>query len=130
MKSRASLQVMEQLAMIAVFALAASLCLQAYAAAYRTSLDVLDRDRAEAMADGLVRAFRSGREVPLDGPKAGADFLGNYDENWEPDADGRTSVRVTWTDGPRYAGADVAICGRDGTELASRSAVWPVSRER
>lgn len=58
MKSKAPLAMMEQIVMLAVFALAAALCLQAFVKSDRMSKDSEARDRAMTLCQSAAEAVR------------------------------------------------------------------------
>ena len=60
MKSKASLLLMEQLVMLLVFALAAALCLQAFAKAEVISAETARRDRAVVLARNAAELLKAG----------------------------------------------------------------------
>ena len=60
MKSKASLLLMEQLVMILVFALAAALCLEAFAKAEMISAETHRRDRAVVLARNAAELLKAG----------------------------------------------------------------------
>lgn len=59
MKNRASLVLMEQLVMILVFALAAALCLQAFAGADQISRETARRDQAVVLAQNGAETLKA-----------------------------------------------------------------------
>ena len=59
MKSKVSLQLMEQLVMILVFALAAALCLQVFAKTGEISEETARRDRAVTLAANAAETLKS-----------------------------------------------------------------------
>ena len=59
MKSKVSLQLMEQLVMILVFALAAAMCLQVFAGAGEISEETAHRDRAVILAANAAEILRA-----------------------------------------------------------------------
>ena len=59
MKSKASLQLMEQLVMILVFAVAAALCLQVFAKSREISLETAHRDRAVALGRNAAEVLKA-----------------------------------------------------------------------
>lgn len=67
MKSRASLQLMEQLIMILVFALAAALCLQVFGKAAEISRQTACQDAAVLVARNAVETYKAGMN-PHDTP--------------------------------------------------------------
>lgn len=61
MKGKTHLVLLEQIVMLAVFALAAALCLRAFALADRLSRENMVRDRAVLLAQNTAEVCRSGR---------------------------------------------------------------------
>ena len=59
MKSKASLQLMEQLVMILVFAVAAALCLQVFARSREISLETARRDQAVALGRNAAELLKA-----------------------------------------------------------------------
>ena len=59
MKSKASLQLMEQLVMILVFAVAAALCLQVFAKSREISLETAHRDQAVALGRNAAELLKA-----------------------------------------------------------------------
>ena len=59
MKSKASLQLMEQLVMILVFAVAAALCLQVFAKSREISLETAHRDQAVALGRNAAQLLKA-----------------------------------------------------------------------
>lgn len=72
MKSKAPLSLMEQLVMVLVFALAAALCVQAFAAAGKISRTGAARDQAVLLAQNAAEVYKA---CGGDGEKA-AELLG------------------------------------------------------
>ncbi len=64
-RGKTALLLMEQLVMLLIFALAATLCLQAFVYAHRLSLDVEARDRAAELAQSVAETLRhTGGDFP------------------------------------------------------------------
>lgn len=59
MKGKAPLALMEQLIMVLVFALAAALCIQAFAASNRISQKAADMDRAVQLAQSAAEIMKN-----------------------------------------------------------------------
>lgn len=59
MRSKASLQLMEQLVMILVFAVAAALCLEVFAKSREISLETAHRDRAVALGRNAAELLKA-----------------------------------------------------------------------
>lgn len=99
MKRKAPLSMMELMVMIAVFALSATLCLQAFVKSDRVSRRVEARDRASVLCQSVAEVIRHNggdigaalTKVNGDPPLQGSDLVWYeyYDENWkvtpEPD---------------------------------------------
>lgn len=98
MRSKAPLALMEQMVMLLVFALAAALCLQAFALSDRLSRREEARDRAVVLCQSAAETIRSCGGDMSEALSAAAEKLGgsyeqgilwlDYDENWEPIDDG------------------------------------------
>lgn len=93
MKSKAPLAMMEQIVMLAVFALAAALCLQAFVKSDQLSKDSEARDRAMTICQNLAEAVRSnggdagGALRSVAGQCLTTDegrYLAKFDRNWDP----------------------------------------------
>lgn len=88
MRSKAPLVLMEQLVMLLVFALAAALCVQAFALSEKTSARNAARDRAILEAQNAAEALK-GNDLEYFS-RMGADGNGtdgwyiSYDAQWEP----------------------------------------------
>jgi len=65
-KNRAILTLIEQLVMILVFALAAAICLRAFASASQISRDSADLDRAMVIAQNAAETIKATGELPED----------------------------------------------------------------
>lgn len=92
MKSKAPLILMEQMAMLLVFALAAALCLQAFVKSDSISSRARDRDKAVTLAQTVAETVRSMGGSPEQAIPAAAEKLGypggqptleqSFDEAW------------------------------------------------
>lgn len=125
MKDRTPLQLMEQVAMTAVFALCAAMCLQAFAAAYNISKRSQLREAACSLADAVCAASESGTGIAPEGTDAEV-FV---DAGGRPcDRDGACyKIVIRWNDvSPLPAASmDVDVTSPDGlVPYASRTAVW------
>ena len=126
MRSRAPLALMEQLVMVLVFALAAALCLRAFALADALSRQQETRDRAllacQQAAEELKLAAAAGQEVP------GQTLY--FDENWLalPSPEGAAYVLTAARQRapvPGLGRAEVSVCPAEGGEvLASLPVAW------
>lgn len=90
MRNRSLLPLMEQICMIAVFALAAALCLQGFTLANRISKNQMSKDRAVVMAQNAAEVLKS---VSGDfdeactiygGSHHGSNWYISYDGAWNP----------------------------------------------
>ncbi len=93
-RNKTALLLMEQLVMLLIFALAATVCLQAFVYAHRLSLDVEARDRAAELAQSVAETLRhTGGDFPgaarmLDAQQFDADSLRlELDADWAPAED-------------------------------------------
>lgn len=69
MKSRASLLLLEQLAMVLIFALTAAICMQAFVKADEISVHNIRQDRAVMLAQNAAELLKSGgtpEDIPRD----------------------------------------------------------------
>ena len=64
MRSKATLSLMELLVMVLVFALAAALCMQAFARAQAISLETMRRDEAVVLAQNGAELLKAGMTEP------------------------------------------------------------------
>ena len=64
MKSKASLTLMDLLVMVLVFALAAALCMQVFAAARAISVETIRQDEAVLLAQNGAELLKSGMAEP------------------------------------------------------------------
>lgn len=92
MKRKAPLSMMELMVMIAVFALSATLCLQAFVKSDRVSRRVEARDRASVLCQSVAEVIRhnggdlKGAMIQVNGTEPGQregfGWFAGYDENW------------------------------------------------
>jgi len=80
MKHRSSLVLVELLIMTAVFALAAALCLQAFAEADRISRDTLSRDKAVRICENTAEAIKIAGDTAAAAHALGA---GESESGWQ-----------------------------------------------
>lgn len=71
MKNRATLTLMELLLMVLVFALAAAVCLQLFAAAGRLSGEISRQDQAVLLAQNAAEALKAGVQPQSPDPDSG-----------------------------------------------------------
>lgn len=92
MRSKAPLALMEQMVMLAVFALAAALCLQAFVKSDALSKEAQARDHAVVLCQSAAEVIRStGGDFPAAAALLGASGEGDslllfYGEDWTPAA--------------------------------------------
>ncbi len=93
-RNKTALLLMEQLVMLLIFSLAATVCLQAFVYAHRLSSDVEARDRAAELAQNVAETLRhTGGDFPgaarmLDTQQFDADSLQlDLDADWAPAED-------------------------------------------
>lgn len=121
MKSKAPLALMEQMVMLLVFALAATLCLQAFLKSDEISKRVEERDRAVTLCQSVAEVIRSDGGKPDDALSGAAQKLGynydqgllweEYDKNWNSDSEGvyRLTAQEVPTDITGLYSARVAV---------------------
>ena len=81
MKNKTSLTLMEQVVMVMVFALAAAICLQAFALSSRVSRECEARDEAVLLAQNTVELLKYHAGSPEKALAAAAQSLGGSFEN-------------------------------------------------
>lgn len=121
MRSRAPLSLMEQMVMLAVFAVAAAVCLRVFVQSDQLSRESEARDRAALVCQNAAEVIRrTGRPA-----EAGGRY---YDENWAPasEAEGRyrLEVRALESGQPGLCQAAVSVCERDGRTLFELNIAW------
>lgn len=132
MRSRAPLLLMEQMVMLAVFALAAALCLQAFVKSDGLSRESEARDRAAVVCQSAAEVIRHGggdlaRAAETLGGQYGQGLLWlDYDEDWAPDPEGVYRLTAQGMPGemPGLCLARVAVEGEDGEVLFSINIAW------
>lgn len=121
MRSKAPLAMMEQIVMLAVFALAAALCLQAFVKSDKMSKDSEARDRAMTICQSAAEAVRnSGGDLEKAAELLGIPY-GAYAQE-EPDFSAHYSGDWTLSDTREYAyvlRAEPMDSGVDGLGKAS-----------
>lgn len=139
MREKTPLLLMEQVVMILVFALAAAVCLKAFALSYEISRESEAKDRAAIAAQNAAELMKhhggSAEEAlqaaaaELGGKISGKSCYINYDEGWNT-ADSQAAylleaTTADTTDG--LAGVEIRVldCGETGTEsLFSLTVLW------
>lgn len=127
MKNKTPLQLMEQIIMIGVFALAAALCLQAYALSHKISANMALQESAVHMADNLIESLRANTTPLLPDITPNAPFTADYDQDWELTTSNPTyHIVITWPDPGDLpvTQCNITITAPDNTEYVSRNAVW------
>lgn len=133
MRSKTPLALMEQLAMVLVFALAAAVCLQVFVLADQISRTCEARDRAVVAAQSAAETLkgyhgdyeRAARS--FGGTLENQQWLLNYDENWQQtEGNAAYCMTVTPTDSgqPLLGAAEIAVCDEDGEVLFDLSVAW------
>lgn len=133
MKNRTSLVLMEQLVMVLVFALAASVCLRAFARADRISAEISRQDRAVYLAQNGAETLKAcGGDFDeaaqlLGGAVQGNRLIVSYDENWnrtESAGAYRLEIEKNSTQTPGLGQAQVRILGTGDEALFSLELAW------
>lgn len=135
MRSKAPLVLMEQMVMILVFALAAALCLQAFAGSDRMSRRSEARDRAVTLCQSVAETIRSnGSNFNTSAEQLGLEFgqgstmFRYYDENWEPVSglEGAycLSVNGLYDTPPGLGKASVSVSEAEGDTLFELEVAW------
>ena len=131
MRSRASLSVLEQLIMLLIFALAAAICLRAFAWADVASERSAACDRAMREAQNAAAVIRQTRGNMADaaelwgGSVRDGSWVIGYDESWNR-ADGTSCLlKVTpIDDGIGLLGQAAVSVERNGQQLAALEVAW------
>lgn len=134
MRSKAPLALMEQVVMVLVFALAAALCVQAFALSGTMSRKNEARDRALQQAQNVVETLKS---THGDYQSAAAQYGGDWDgKAWilPLDADFAPTERENAVylvqaapqpaENALLGTANVTVCTADGETLAELPAAW------
>lgn len=120
MRSRAPLSLMEQMVMLAVFVLAAAVCLEAFVKSEEQSRASEARDRAAVVCQNAAEAIRHAGRA-----EAGRQ---DYDEDWTPvsgeDGAYRLEVREQESPVPGLGRARVQVSARDGETLFELDIEW------
>lgn len=141
MKSKAPLVFIEQAVMLAVFALAAVLCLQAFVWSEETSKEIADRDAALLHAQSAAEVLKHCGGDMAHAQSAAAELLGGkveqglwyifYDENWDTVSDWTEASFVlsaqgmpTEAEGLWKAEVWVDTCGDREETLCSIPIAW------
>ncbi len=134
MRSKAPLALMEQVVMVLVFALAAALCVQAFALSGTMSRRNEARDRALQQAQNIVETLKSTHgDYQTAADELGGDWDGEawilpLDADFTPTERKNAAYLVQTT--PKTAEnallgtANVTVCTADGEMLAELPAAW------
>jgi len=141
MKSKAPLVLIEQAVMLAVFAVAAVLCLQAFVRSAELSKEISERDTALLYAQSAAETLKACGGDMAHAQTAAAELLGGrveqglwylfYDENWEVVSDWPEAAFVlnaqgvpTEVEGLWKAEVWVDTCGDREETLCSLPIAW------
>lgn len=132
MRSKAPLALMEQMVMVLVFALAAALCLQAFALADRISRQNAERDHALIAAQNAAEQIKQVRgDWDLAVERYGGTWNGvmwgdGLDSDWNRGAGQAYHLLVTpGESGSKFLGtADVAVYAADGRWICGLTVAW------
>ena len=127
MRSKTPLALMEQVVMVLVFALAAALCLRAFALSDRLSREGELRDGAVLLAQNAAEVCKAGggdwdyMETVLGGDALGYSWTVLYNERMEPvaaeEAAYEVVVRPETAEAPGLGRATVSVFEMDGGDL-------------
>ena len=134
MRSKAPLALMEQLVMVLVFALAAALCVQAFALSSQLSRRNEAQDRGLLEAQNMAETLKSlhgdyaQAAQSYGGSWDGAAWTLCFDENWQPceqNAVYRVQAVPEVCEDPLLGTATITVSGADGqTILATLPTAW------
>lgn len=138
MRSKTPLALMEQLVMVLVFALAAALCIQAFAASDRISRTAAARDRAVQLAQSAAEIMKSRGGDLAQAQSAAMERLGGqlsqgvwyvlYDRDWNEVSDGSAEAVYRLEAQPdsnaEQPKADIRVSMEDGKTLIALPVVW------
>ena len=128
MKNKTSLTLMELVIMLAVFALAAALCLHSFMWADTQSRLSQDRSAAYILAQNAAELikYHKGDLSAVDVDAHEGQLVAQYDQDLRPvSCDGIFTLRVTKIDTPPLLGsAQVSVTGKDGSVLAVLDVCW------
>lgn len=133
MRSRAPLALMEQTVMVLIFALAAALCLRAFALADGISRRVEATDRAVLWAESAADTLKarngdlSRAAAELGGELDGQRWIIPLDETWQETAGEPTytlTARPVETGRPLLGKAQIDVVQKNGERLFSLEVCW------
>ena len=139
MRSKAPLALMEQLVMVLVFALAAALCVQAFALSGRLSQQDERRDHALLAAQNAAETLKSTHgdyaraAQEFGGAWDGAQWVCALDETGAPTGGAQSAyllLVVPEDSGSAFLGrAAITVCDADGGTLAALPIAWQTAKE-
>lgn len=133
MKSRAPLALMEQTVMVLVFALAAALCLRAFALADGVSRQVEATDQAVLWAESAADTLKARNgdlaqaAEELGGSLDGQCWTISLDEDWQETADEPTytlTAQLVESGQPLLGKAQIDVVQKNGDSLFSLEVCW------
>lgn len=134
MRSKAPLMLMEQMVMLLVFALAAAVCLQAFAKSGEDSRRAETRDRAVVLVQSAAETIRhcgGAASEALRQASGGLELRQEGDlwqaecgEDWESDIPYRLTAREIPSGVPGLEAVRVAVEDADGTALFALEVTW------
>lgn len=131
MRSKTSLTLLEQIVMLLVFALAASLCLKAFLWADQTSARSAAKDQAVILAQSAAERLKHARgdvsQAAEGGFWEGQTWLVGYDEQWNTthqEAVYYLSLEPRQTDVPYLETANVRVTDARGEVLFAIPVAW------
>ena len=131
-RSKAPLALMGQLLVVLFFAVAAAICLQAFAKSEIISEQSENRDQASRICQNAAETLKSvygdldAAKLVIGGNVSGDSLTVRYNDKWEEDQNGVNQLLVTIVDsGEEGLGrADLAVTDQDGVELFGLSCAW------
>ena len=131
-RSKAPLALMGQLLVVLFFAVAAAICLQAFAKSEIISEQSENRDQASRICQNAAETLKSvygdldAAKLVIGGNVSGDSLTVRYNHKWEEDQNGVNQLLVTIVDsGEEGLGtADLAVTDQDGVELFRLSCAW------
>ncbi len=131
-RSKAPLALMGQLLVVLFFAIAAAICLQAFAKSEMISEQSENRDHASRICQNAAETLKSvygdleaAREI-IGGSVEGDSLVIRYDKDWKEDTNGTNQLLIKLTDSSEegLGKADLTVTDTDGQELFGLSCAW------
>lgn len=131
-RSKAPLALMGQLLVVLFFAVAAAICLQAFAKSEIISEASENRNQASRICQNAAETLKSVSgdlemaQAVIGGITKGDSLIVQYDEEWNEKEDGTNQLLIQLTDsGEEGLGkATIAVKDADGQELFGLSCAW------